>query len=142
MNIDDLHFVRLTQANQFCLIPPELFEQLKESDYSAERLHQFGPIALTSPLTFLYVLADNKTSIVKGLLWAEVNPLSESLAIHILSVDKEYQGGDTVQTVIDFCRKILEANDLKKIEMITVRPKVYEEKHNFKRSNKIIMELI
>ena len=97
MKFSDLKFVRLTQPEQFNLIPPYLFEQIKSADFKIDRLYQFGPILLASSLTFFYALADKKTSLVKGLLWAEINPFCESIHVHIFSVDKEYQNdGDAM----------------------------------------------
>jgi hypothetical protein len=146
MKIDNLKFVRLTEPAQFSLIPRRLFEQVKGTDNITERIYQFGPVALASPLTFLYVLAEEKQlkdgyAPVKGILWAEINPLNETLTINVLSLDKEYQGNGIVDKAYEeILKKIQQTERLKKMEMLTTRPEVYEKKHGWRRSDKIILE--
>jgi hypothetical protein len=146
MKFSDLKFVRLTQPEQFSLVPRMLFEQVKGAEFKIDRLYQFGPMLLASPLTFFYVLAEKEqlekgTAPVKGLLWAEINPLNENLVVHTFSVDKEYQGNGTLNDALDFVRTIQEKENLQKIQIITVHPKVYEKKHGWCESKKKIMEI-
>jgi len=149
MTFDDLKFVRLTMPEQFALIPRYLFEQVKNASYKIERLYQFAPVAMMSPLTFMYALADKNTSIIKGVLWAEINPFSEKLQVFILSVDKQYQqkdglfvkGSQILSKTLEFLRKIQkQTGTTGTIEMLTYLPKAYE-KAGWKRSDKILMEL-
>ncbi len=150
MKFDDLKFVRLrTDISTdpdgslarmlFNRIPIELFKQIKNSDFKIERIRQFAPLALMQPLTFFYILSTDDDKI-KGFLWAEINPLTENLFVHTLSIDKEYQGGDALEKAFDFIDQIRQEQNLKKIQMVTVCPKTYEKKHGWVRSKKIIME--
>lgn len=141
MKFSDLKFVRLTQPEQFSLVPRYLFEQVKGADFKIDRFYQFGPMLLASPLTFFYALADKETSLIKGILWAEINPLSENLVIHILSVNKEYQGNGTLDKALDFVKTIQEKENLQKIQITTICPKTYERKHGWHKSKKRIMEI-
>lgn len=149
---DDLKFVRLRTDSKddpdgslahfmFSRIPSYLFEQVKGADFKIDRIYQFGPLLLASPLTFFYALVNKETSVIKGILWAEINPLSENLAIHILSVDKEYQGNGTLDKALDFVRVIQKEQNLQKIQITTICPKTYERKHGWSESKKRIMEV-
>ena len=146
MTFSDLKFVRLTQPNQFGLIPRYLFEQVKGFDFNIDRLYQFGPILLASPLTFLYILADKKqlekgSAIPKGILWAEVNPFNEDINAHTFSIDRKYQGNGAIAGVIEKLKEIIRTEKLVgKIIGFTIHPKVFE-RAGMKKSKKIIMEL-
>jgi len=148
-NFDDLEFIRLTRPEQFSLIPTELFEQIKSSSYKVNRLYQFGVVLLASPFTYLFVLADRKTHKIKGVLWSEVNPLSEKMTVFIFSLSREYQqkdglftkGSKPIEKTVEFLRKIQESIGITgKIEMGTQKPKAYE-RAGWQRSKKIIMEI-
>jgi hypothetical protein len=145
MTFDDLKFVRLTTPELFGTIPPELFEQVRDSDFKIERLYQFGPATVASPLTFLYVLCEKEAlkkgdAKAKGILWAEICPFTENLNIHILSIAKEYQGNGTLEKTLEFLEELKEKEGLNKLQIVTTRTKFYEEKQHWKRSNRIIME--
>lgn len=144
---EDLKFIQLTSPDQFCLIPPYLFEQIKDSDMKLERLYQFGPALLSDPLVFLYVLAEKQTAKIKGVLWCQVNPFTEQLVVNVLSIDKEYQHNSALAKTIDFVRQLQKTNELaEKIQLITTRPEAYEralEKAgiDIQRTKKFIMEI-
>lgn len=150
MKFSDLKFVRLTEPEQFSLIPRYLFEQVKGFDFKIERLYQFGPILLASPLTFLYALADKESSLIKGILWAEVNPLDNQLKVHAFSIDREYQqnmdgefkhDSTALNLALDFIRKLQKENNVdNKIEIVTLRPHAYE-RVGWKKSKKVLMEI-
>ena len=155
MTFSDLKFVRLTQPEQFSLVPRYLFEQIKGSDFKIDRLYQFGPMLLASPLTFFYILAEKEQlekgyAPAKGILWVEINPLDDQIKIHAFSIDKEYQqnmNGDfqhdseALKTTLDFLRKLQKENNLSnKIEIVTLRPRAYQ-KAGWARSKKILMEI-
>lgn len=152
MKVDDLKFVRFSTVGLndpdralatylFKRIPAELFDQVKGTDNITNRLYEFGPLALASPLTFLYVLVEKDTSLIKGVLWAEINPLNEKLVISTLSLDKEYQGNGVIDKAYEeVLLKIQETENLKGMQLITVCPKTYERKHGWQRSRKVIME--
>lgn len=141
MKFEDLKFVRLTHPAMFEGIPRYLFEQVKDAEFKVDRLYQFGPVLITSPLTFLYILV-NDTSAVKGILWAEVNPFNENIYANIFSVDKEYQNnGDAMVGAIRKLKEIQVSEKLTgKITSSTTRPKAVE-KVGWKKSNQINMEI-
>lgn len=143
---DDLKFVRLTRPEQFSLIPQYLFKQVKDRDFSIDRIKEFGPVLLASSLTFLYILAEKEQlaegyAPAKGVLWLTVNPFEEVFYVELLSVDKEYQGnkGDTLRGVVNFIQSIPEYKSLKpKIVMTTKHIKAFE-KVGWKQSKKVRM---
>lgn len=146
MEFSELKFVRITQPEQFSLVPRYLFEQVKGSDYKIDRLYQFGPLLLASPLTFFYVLAvkeqlENGCAPVKGILWAEINPFYENLEAHIFSIDKEYQHNGAMAGAIDKLKEIQLREKLTgKITSETTRPKAVK-KAGWKISDTINMEI-
>lgn len=141
-NFQDLKFVRLTIPDQFGLIPKALFEQVKGADFKIDRLYQFGPALLASPLTFFYALADKETSLIKGILWAEVNPFNEDVYAHVFSINKEYQdNGDAMGGAIEKLKEIHTKEKLSgKITSSTTRPKAVQ-KAGWKISKKRFMEI-
>lgn len=146
MKFEDLKFVRLTQPDQFNLIPRFLFEQVKGSDFKIDRLYQYGPMMLASPLTFFYILAEKEQlekgyAPAKGILWLTINPFEEIFYVDMLSVDKDYQGnGTALKSSLNFIRSIPEYKTLNpKIIMMTRHVKAFE-KAGWERSEKIRME--
>ena len=146
MKFSDLKFVRLTQPEQFSLVPRYLFEQIKGSDFKIDRLYQFGPMLLASPLTFFYILAEKEQlekgyAPAKGILWVEVNPFNDDIHVHVFSIDKEYQNNGAMAEGI---KKVGEIRDIEqlngKIVTTTTRPKAFE-KAGLKKSKRIFMEL-
>lgn len=149
MNFSDLKFIRLTHPDLFGFIPQELFEQVKERDPDVivDNLYKFGPAQLSSPLTFLYVMVDDKYS-VKGVLWAGINEFSNNLEVSILSVDKEYQNNGACKVSLEFLQDIQKKHNLNKIRMMTLRGKACTDKYEriykkigLKESNVIILEI-
>ncbi|KKM00702.1 hypothetical protein LCGC14_1801790 [marine sediment metagenome] len=148
MKFEDLTFIRLTQPDQFRLIPPELFEQVKEDpDVIVENLYKFGPEQLNSQLTFLYIMVDPEDK-TKGVLWAGVNEFTNILEVSILSVDKEYQDGKSPKIVLEFLQKLQKILNLSKIRFMTTRGKNYTDKYKrvykeigLKESNILILEI-
>lgn len=146
MKFSDLKFVRLTNPSQFSLIPQYLFEQVKGADFKIDRLYQFGPLLLASPLTFLYVLAEKEQledghAPVKGILWLTVNPIEEMFYVEMLSVDKDYQGNGTLQSALEFIKSIPDYNSLNpKIVMMTKHVKAFE-KAGWEQSEKVRMQI-
>lgn len=143
-----MKFVRLTEPEQFALIPLYLFEQVKDRDFSVDRIKQFGPILLASPLTFLYILAEkeqleNGYAPAKGVLWLTINPFEETFYIELLSVDKECQSnnGSLLQGAVEFIKMLPEYNQLNpKIIAVTKHPKALE-KAGWVKSKNIRIEI-
>lgn len=146
MIFSDLKFVRLTQPEQFSLVPKYLFEQVKGSEFDVDRLYQFGPIFLASPFTFFYILAEREQlekgcAPVKGILWAEINPFNGDIYAHTFSVDEKYQNNGAMAGGIEKLREIRNIEKLTgKIVATTTRPKAFE-KAGLKKSKRIVMEL-
>jgi GNAT superfamily N-acetyltransferase len=86
-----------------CLIPRRLLEQVKLRDWPVERFYALnGAITQTG---LLYGWVDNE-SIVRGFLWANISPLDCCLHVHLLSVDRDYQGKGVMQDSVDLCTAI------------------------------------
>ena len=146
MKFEDLKFVRLTRPEQFSLVPRYLFEQVKGGDFNIDRLLQFGPMLLASPLTYFYILAEKEQlekgyAPAKGLLWAEVNPFNENVHAHLFSIDKEYQHDGAMSGAIKKLKEIREKENLTgKLTSETNRPKAVE-KAGWQKSKIIYMEI-
>lgn len=150
-DIDELKFVRTFGFTYpYGHIPRELFEQIKEMDAARiDRIYKLGALIGGNPLTLLYVLVDEVNEI-KGVLWAEINPIDAIIFIRLLSVDREYQklnGGlrksrsELLNKVKDFLFSLETGPELKKeIHFLTMRPGAFE-KVGVKRSKRIRMEI-
>lgn len=139
----NLKFVRLTEPSQFALIPRKLFEQVKGIRLIVDRVYQFGPGMMQSPTTFLYVLAEINTALIKGVLWATINPLTDMLNCCFLSVDKEYQSNEAVEETHKLMKSIVESFNLVGIEFVTTRPRAFIKKcGDCKQTKKAIIEVI
>ena len=136
-----LEFIRLTDPKLFSVIPPSLFEQAKGSNFKIDKLYEFGPLLLASPLTFFYIMVEpSDKPEVKGIFWAEISPLTGHLAVHALSIDKDAQENGNLGEMVKFADNLAKSQGITKIQMLTTRPKVYEKKFGYERSEKIIME--
>lgn len=134
--IRELNFKRIFS---FQLIPRYLLEQVKDGDWDLDLLYQYGDLVAQHPLTLLYVLAD-KDYVIKGLLWGAIEPLSKTISIYVLSVDKEYQDrGGPILYAREFARNLKEKMGFKKTEFPTTKPRAFE-RLGFKRSKVVMME--
>jgi len=138
----NLKFVRLTEPSQFALIPRALFEQVKDSNLMVDRVYQLAPAMMQSPVMFLFVLAESDTAIIKGVMWAMINPLTDMLMVHLLSVDKEYQDNEAVEETHKLLKAIIKGFNLRGLEFITIRPLAFIKKYGGKQSKKVIIESI
>jgi len=138
-NVKDLTFIR---TFDFRYIPRALFEQVEETDTAMiDRIYGFGSLFGGSPFTLLYVLIDQINKI-KGVLWAEIDPIDAIIFVRLLSLDKEYQSpsGQILNKAKDFLLNLPTGPELKKeIHFFTTRPDAYK-KVGAKRSKRIIME--
>lgn len=146
---DELKFQRVIDPNIFRLIPKTLFEQVKDYDFSVEKLMLFGQMIMQNPLVYLYALTDER-NVIKGVLWARIDCIDEMLEVYLLSVMRAYQGGETIAIVKEFCRELikkerprlkreLNMNLKDKITWFTTRPEAFE-KYGFKRAKRVFME--
>lgn len=137
--------LRFILVSDFSLIPRRLVEQVKPRLLDPARLYQLGPMICKNPLTILGVFAPMDESAadfgqVKGFLWAGVNPLTHKIDVHILSVDRQYFGRGIVGEAKNILEKIRARHGLKGIVFKTTRPQAFE-KHGFKRSETVLMEV-
>ena len=146
---EDLTFIRLTSPDLFGLIPKYLLEQVQKNDPDViiDNIYKFGPMQLTSNLTFLYVMADDESKI-KGVLWAGVNEFSDILEVSMFSVDPEYQNSCACKISLEFLQEIQKKHNLRKIRMMTRRGKNYQDKYErvykkqgMKESDLVVMEI-
>ena len=147
----ELQFVRVIDPNIFRLIPRYLFEQVKDYEFSIEKLINYGAAITAYPLTYLFVLADNENKI-KGVFWARVSYVDEIFEGYLLSVDPEYQDETVLQSTLDFLWQLHKTEkpklkkqfgiDLKdKILWMTTRPKPFEKIAGVEKSKRILMEI-
>jgi ribosomal protein S18 acetylase RimI-like enzyme len=123
----------------FHLIPPRLLEQVKPKNFDTEMIYAFSQHITSSPFNILGVFVD-KDKIIRGFLWASINPLDKRLHAYILSVDPEYQNKGVGEEATNILKKLKEKYDLVCIEVKTTRPKALE-KLGYKRSKQIVMEV-
>ena len=123
----------------FNLIPRYLFKQIKGSDIDFDVLFKLNSMITSSPLAMIYVFAD-KDNIIKGFMWADVQPLTNSLSVHLLSINKEYYGTDVLKEIKKLTDEIVKTLQMKKCTWSTTRPRAFE-KAGFIRSKQILMEI-
>lgn len=147
MKFEDLKFVNINNPGTsseitdmvFRRIPRELFEQVKDIEFNIDLLYKMPSKFISNINTRFYVLTNDEDKI-KGILWAYINVLTESIDVHILSVDKEYQFGDAIEKTLEFVRSWQGENENLKIQIITSRPHAYE-KSGFVKSERILLEI-
>ena len=95
VDFDALRFVRIFTPVH---IPKELIEQVRDREYAVDDwyawqdaicLRQTPEGPQLNPLSYLYVIADEKNKVV-GMMWCEVDPLSRVLVLQTFSMDKKY----------------------------------------------------
>lgn len=147
MNFNDLKFVLINSPGTspdiidmvFRRIPRELFEQDKDVELNIELLYQYPSKFIGGANTRFYVLVDNK-DVIKGVLWASINLLTEKIQISILSVDKEYQFSNALEKTLEFVRSWQGKEENLKIQIVTTRTSAYE-KVGLIKSKHILMEI-
>ena len=140
----DLRFVRVAGKPDivdmlFRQIPRELFEQVKDVEFNVDLLYQYPSKFIGGINTRFYMLVDEDDKI-KGLLWAFVNLLTESIDVQVLSIEKEYQFGDALKETEKFIRSWLGENENLKIQIITTRPHAYQ-RNGWTKSKQVLMEI-
>lgn len=145
MKFSDLQFIRIDKPELFTWIPRYLFEQVKDHTFNIDKIYQLAHTFIGNPATMFYALADKEAveqgkAPVKGILWANINVLTETINVNILSVDKEYQFSDALEKTLEFIKSWQGENENLKIQMITTRPHAYK-KIGFQQSKRIIMEI-
>ena len=129
-----LQFVRLFEAGSLNRVPRQLFEQVKGRSWSVERLYRLAPLFLGNNTTVFWVLED-ENQMVKGVLWAVIDILSQKLNVIVFSVAEEYRDACNVKTARDFLRQyirefnaIAQQTKLKEtINWVTAEPHILKE---------------
>lgn len=147
-NINDLKFVRVINPLVFSRIPPELFEQIKKREWEVQRLYAYGPIFITNPFNFIWVMQDI-TLKIKGVLWATIDPIEDLVYLALLTVDLEYQKprGAAIKRAVEHLSAFRDEYEKKegiklrkKIMALTQHPKPIE-RAGFTRSKRVMMEI-
>lgn len=138
-DIWELKILRIYDLN---VVPRRFFEQARDlKGWNLDRLYSYSSSICSNPCNLIYALHD-EGRVIRGILWARIDILSEELFVVLLSVDKEYQGANGA--AIDAAKLALEevkrTAGLKRITFLTTRPKAYE-KHGMKRTKAVIMEV-
>lgn len=131
--------LRYTPIQDVNLIPPYLLDQVEPKEWATEKLYQFGEMITNNPLSILGVFS-NKEHLIKGVLWGTVNPLTEKIFIHILSIDQEYQGRGIVKETTAILKKIQDKHNLKSIRFYTNQPEKFESA-GYEKTGDMAMEL-
>ncbi len=85
------------------MIPRYLLEQVKELPWEVDDFYRQWPL-YQGPLQFLYAIVDTDM-IVKGVLWFNVLPMSRTLHVALISLDKAYQSqGYLTNLIIPFLK--------------------------------------
>ena len=137
--------LRWIPQDTFDLIPRYLIEQVEPiGGVKPEKLYEFGPAICKSPFNTLgvFVPMDERSSDfgqAKGFLWATVNPLTEKIDVHMLSIDKEYRGRGIIKEAKNIIEKIISKSALRGMTFRTVIPEAFK-KAGFVESEIKIME--
>jgi len=137
--------LRWIPQDTFNLIPRYLIEQVEPiGGVKPEKLYKFGPAICKSPFNILGVFVpmnedDEEYGNVKGFMWAGINPLTEKIDVHMLSIDKEYRGRGIIKEAKNIIEKIIAKSALRGMTFRTVIPEAFE-KAGFVESEIKIME--
>lgn len=135
---EDLKLIRIYD---FRLIPRYLFEQVKPHDGIAvdELYGEWGAVIAKSPLNLLYAMADDNYQ-TRGVLWATIDPITKTISVPALSLDKAYQDHQAIKHAMTFLGNIKDKLELKKITLLTTRPKAHA-RFGCKKSKQTLMEV-
>lgn len=144
INLDELNWKRVFSSVH---IPRTLMDHVQEKECDTTKflthlekscLEDEKKLTL-NPLNHLYVLADSK-NLVKGFLWAVIDPISDDLIIKEFSIDKEFWNGKkSLEIVFDHAKNIVKQFKLNKIYWSTHYPK-HAEREGFKKCRQYLME--
>jgi hypothetical protein len=119
-------------------VPRYLLEQLPDNDWDLNRVYELIPRLVNNPFNRMGLFLE-KDSTVKGFMWATINPLSERLHVHILTVDEKYHGKGVIGEATGILNKIKKQTHMKKIVFQTSVPEKFE-RWGFEKSNQVLME--
>jgi RimJ/RimL family protein N-acetyltransferase len=135
-NLQKLTFVKLKFPK---IIPLDLIESVKGRTFTPEQFFEYQDAQKNNQNNLLFALVDDQ-KVIKGYLWAEVNPLDGSLFVNTFSVKKEYWGkGHAIAKVVAFLDELKKKTKAPRVFWITTNEKFFL-KHKFKRSKNVLME--
>lgn len=132
----NLKFVKIHSLDQ---VPRYLFDQIRDRDFDIDRLYKWAPVFLKNPVNLFGAFIDKSES-VKGIMWTSFNPITNKLMVHILSIDREYQGKGILKEVDGILKKLMKNVDAEAVTGSTIRPMGFERTMGFKKSKTVIME--
>jgi GNAT superfamily N-acetyltransferase len=133
-----LKWIQITDLH---LIPRELVEMLDGRPYDIDDFYRSGPIICGNPLSIVGVFA-NENSLVKGYMWASINPLEKAVMCHALVVDPKYRKKGIVREAVGILNKIRERIGIERpICFLTRTPELFE-RAGAVRSERIFMEVV
>lgn len=130
--------LKFTRIKDFGLVPRRLVEDVKPKDCDPDALYAWGPAICADPRTLLGVFADRE-SLVRGFLWATVNPLDRRIHVQMLSVDREFRGRGIVKEAKGILDRVKSETGAVGLVFRTVRPELFTGL-GFIRSETVIME--
>jgi hypothetical protein len=138
---ENISFVPIRDA---LLVPRDLLEQIKDLPFDIEDFYKFFGFYAESPLNFFWIVMDreNTTEPRIGIMWASVDPIPQSLSVHIVSLRKVYQGtGLFKEKIAPFFTDMKKKMKLKRGFWITSRPKAFSRMSpSFKATKLTVME--
>ncbi len=137
-DFEDLHFVRINRADVFRgFIPRRFFEQVKDHKFNIDTIYKLAETFIPSVTTHFYALLDD-SNVIRGILWANINVITEAIQVSVLSIDEEYQFGNAIKKTTEFIKSWRGENETLRIEFITTRPKAYEGVGGVESKRKIV----
>lgn len=139
MKFEDLEFVRLDKPGLLRFVPRKLFEQVKDRTFDIDKIYSLESSFISNPAVRLYALVDENSK-TKGILWAHINVLTETIQVNLFSIEKEYQFDNALEKTLEFIKSWMGKDEKLKIECITTRPKAYQ-RAGWKVSKRTILEI-
>ena len=130
--------LKFTRVRDFGLIPRRLIEEVKPRECDPEAIYAWGPSICADPRTILGVFADRE-ALVRGFLWATLNPLDRRIHVQILSVDEEFRGRGIVREAKGILDRVKGETGAVGLTFRTQRPELFTGL-GFIRSETLIME--
>ena len=135
--MDQVGFLRVRDFN---LVPRQLIEQARdlEDGFNYDFLCSARHIAENDNTRLYLIMVED---VIAGVVWGNINPVTKTLFIVLLSVKPEYQGKKhgLVKKAWDFMKTKMVENGCDRFLFVTTRPKAME-RYGFKVSKRVLME--
>jgi len=138
-NPDSFKFIKCYDERE---IPLELVEQIKEKDYDSKKFYEYTRLNMKNPLVIIQVLRneDEEDQNVYGFLWAEFDPMSNSIFVHSYSVQKSlWHKGKALKVLADHLRLAKDKLNCR-VRWLSNRPMLFE-KLGFHKTNSVLFEV-